>query len=74
MSEQMFCGPHLARTGKRIPATHEVNGERMCAACFGGQAIRPEEQSMVLMSFLPSPDSKRKKRAEKRPGERTQAA
>lgn len=51
MSEQL-CQPHLRRTGERIPATREVNGEAMCLACFRGRPIDPLEEHFGLPFFL----------------------
>jgi hypothetical protein len=41
---EKFCQAHLRRTGERIPATREVNGEAMCLACFRGSPIDPLEE------------------------------
>jgi hypothetical protein len=49
---EKFCRPHLARTGKRIPATREVNGEPMCLACFRGRPVNRVEDRLGLPFFI----------------------
>jgi hypothetical protein len=41
--ERYFCAAHLRRAGIEVPATAVIEGEAMCADCFKGKAIRPEE-------------------------------
>ncbi len=58
--EEKFCAAHLDRTGKLVPATHIVDEEPMCEACFKGQPL-----------FVPKP---RRKRAQEHAGARSHAA
>ena len=62
--EKYFCAAHLRRAGIEVPATAVIEGEAMCAACFKGKAIRPEEEYLGLMNFLPRLDRRKKIRAE----------
>ncbi len=39
-----YCQPHLERTGRKVTATHEVEGFGMCSDCFRGRPIRGEEE------------------------------
>lgn len=34
--ETVYCGPHLVRTGRKVKASHMVNDEPFCEACFQG--------------------------------------
>jgi hypothetical protein len=61
--EKYFCAPHLRRAGIEVPATAVIEGEAMCAACFKGKAILPEEEHFGLMNFLPRLDRRKKIRA-----------
>jgi hypothetical protein len=47
-----LCHPHLARTGKKIPAVRDVDGTPMCRACFQGKPIELFEEREKLPSFL----------------------
>jgi hypothetical protein len=62
--EKYFCAAHLRREGIEVPATAVIEGEAMCAACFKGKAIRPEEEHLGLMNFLPRLDRRKKIRAQ----------
>ena len=62
--EKYFCAAHLRREGIEVPATAVIEGEAMCAACFKGKAIRPEEEHLGLMNFLPRLDRRKKMRAQ----------
>jgi hypothetical protein len=61
--ERYFCAAHLRRAGIEVPATAVIEGEAMCADCFKGKAIRPEEEYLGLMNFLPRLDRRKKIRA-----------
>jgi hypothetical protein len=61
--EKYFCAAHLRRAGIEVPATAVIEGEGMCATCFKGNAIRPEEEHLGLMNFLPRTDRRKKIRA-----------
>jgi hypothetical protein len=61
--EKYFCAAHLRRAGIEVPAAAVIEGEAMCAACFKGKAIWPEEEHFGLMNFLPRLDRRKKIRA-----------
>jgi len=52
MSGELICGPHFRRTGKRVPAYREVNGEGLCKACFAGKPICGREERDNFPWFL----------------------
>jgi len=62
--EKYFCAVHLRRAGIEVPATAVIEGEAMCTDCFKGKAIRPEEEYLGLMNFLPRLDRRKKIRAQ----------
>ena len=62
--ERYFCAAHLRRAGIEVPAAAVIEGEAMCADCFKGKAIRPEEEYLGLMNFLPRLDRRKKIRAQ----------
>ena len=62
--EKYFCAAHLRRAGIEVPATAVIEGEAMCADCFKGKAIRPEEEYLGLMNFLPQLARRKKIRAQ----------
>jgi hypothetical protein len=40
---EKFCSPHLRRVAKKVPATHEVDGEPFCEDCYTGKSISEGE-------------------------------
>jgi hypothetical protein len=52
MNQELFCGPHLARTGEKIPAVRVVADTPMCLACFRGKPIDPVEDHFGLPFFI----------------------
>jgi hypothetical protein len=60
---EIFLRGAPTASGHRSPAAAVIEGEAMCADCFG-RAIRPEEEYLGLMNFLPRLDWRKKIRAQ----------
>jgi len=57
-AEKYLCGPHLRRTGRRVPSFMILAGEGLCEPCFRGKAILDAiEESGVYRGRLPGYNS-----------------